>query len=359
MARQLEHPWHNRICNSSQIGGIETSVLDNGPGRGTRVAWIDTGAGFRCKVVLDRGMDIVDAFFNSASLAFLTHAGVTAPKPDTTRGIEWLYSFGGGLVTTCGLTHVGPPESDEFGERGLHGRVSNLPATVESVIQPDLPAGKLDFAITGLVKETRLFGPSLELRRTISGYIGMPWLHIEDEVSNVGTMPAPHMILYHCNFGYPLVDDGVDIVYKGNCKSRGMPMDDAIFNDHSNYRKCRKPMERHRGGQEACGFIDAAGDRKGTVTAGLVNRRLGIALVLCYNKRQLPCLANWQHFGFGDYVCALEPGTNFPIGQGVARKQKKLIQLEPGEHRHYSLDLAILTNPREINAFLRDCGYKK
>jgi hypothetical protein len=172
-------------------------------------------------------------------------------------------------------------------------------------------------------------------------------------------MPAPHMILYHCNFGFPLVDDGVDIVYKGKCKSRGMPMDDAIFNDRSNYRKCRKPLERHRGGQEACGFIDAAADRKGTVTAGLVNRRLGIAMVLCYNKRQLPCLANWQHFGMGDYVCALEPGTNYPIGQGVARKQKKLIELDPGERRHYALDMAMLTQPASIAEFLRDFGYKK
>ncbi len=358
MAKKAAFPWQNKICNSSQIGGIETSILDNGPGRGTRIAWIDTGSGLRYKVVLDRGMDIVDAFYNGASLAFLTHAGVTAPKPDTTHGIEWLFSFGGGLVTTCGLTHVGPPESDEFGERGLHGRVSNIPAVVESILQPDLPAGKLDFSITGLVKETRLFGPCLELRRTISGTIGVPWILIEDQVANVGTSPAPHMILYHCNFGYPLVDNEVDIVYKGLCKSRGMPMDDAIFNDKSNYRKCRKPLEQHRGGQEACGFIDASTGRNGMVTAGLVNRRLGLAIVLAYYKRQLPCLANWQHFGMGDYVCALEPGTNFPIGQGVARQQKKLITLAPGQSRQYTLHLALMTDKNEIAGFLRDHGYK-
>jgi hypothetical protein len=315
MAKQPEYPWQDKICNSSQIGGIETSILDNGPGRGTRIAWIDTGAGLRYKVVLDRGMDIVDAFFNSASLAFLTHAGVTAPKPDTTRGIEWLYSFGGGLVTTCALTHVGPPESDEFGERGLHGRISNIPATVESIVQPDLPAGKLDFAIAGLVKETRLFGPSLELRRTISGHIGLPWLRIEDEVTNVGTTPAPHMILYHCNFGYPLVDDGVDIVYRGTCKSRGMPMDDAIFNDRFNYRKCRNPRTTSRR-PEACGFIDATADRRGIVTAGLVNRRLGIAGPVL--QQAAACVwPTGSTLAWAIMSCALEPGTNFPVGQGV------------------------------------------
>ena len=39
--------WKNKISNVSQLGGIETSVLDNGLGRGTRIAWINTGSGIR------------------------------------------------------------------------------------------------------------------------------------------------------------------------------------------------------------------------------------------------------------------------------------------------------------------------
>ena len=85
----------DKICNSHQIAGIETSVLDNGPGRGTRLAWINTGSGLRYKVVIDRGLDIADAFFNSHSLAWLSHGGVTAPQPAGDRGIEWLYGFSG------------------------------------------------------------------------------------------------------------------------------------------------------------------------------------------------------------------------------------------------------------------------
>ena len=69
--------WQNKVNNYTQIGGIETSVLDNGPGKGTRIAWINTGAGLRYKVVIDRALDIVDAFYNQYSLAWLSHAGVT------------------------------------------------------------------------------------------------------------------------------------------------------------------------------------------------------------------------------------------------------------------------------------------
>jgi len=139
--------WQNKVNNHAQIGGIETSVLDNGLAKGTRIAWVNTGTGLRYKVVIDRALDIVDAFYNQYSLAWLSHAGLTSPRPDANRGLEWLYSFGGGLLTTCGLTHVGGPETDEFGERGLHGRISNLPGRVESIVQPDLSAGKLQMRL--------------------------------------------------------------------------------------------------------------------------------------------------------------------------------------------------------------------
>ena len=104
-------PWQDKISNPAQIGGIETSVLDNGLGRGNRIAHLNTGSGLRYKVVIDRAMDIAGAFYNQHGLAWLSHPGITRPRPDANQGIEWLYSFGGGLMATCGLTHFGGPES--------------------------------------------------------------------------------------------------------------------------------------------------------------------------------------------------------------------------------------------------------
>jgi hypothetical protein len=348
--------WHNKVANYAQIGGIETSVLDNGLGKGTRVAWVNTGSGLRYKVVIDRGLDIVDAFYNQYGLAWLSYAGVTAARPDANRGLEWLYSFAGGLLTTCGLTHVGGPETDEFGERGLHGRVSNIPANVESIVQPDLLTGKMEMSVTGVVKESRVFGPNLELRRTISSNLGEPVIRIHDVVTNAGNTPASHMILYHCNFGWPLVDEGTEIVWKGKCVSRGLDMDNAIFNSKHDFRKCQKPLSSHRGGGEACGFIDVAADKEGICTVGLYNRKLSIALVMRYKKRQLPCLANWQHWGPGEYVTALEPGTNPPIGQKKAREQKSLIYIAPGKSRTYELEMKVLTDKKSISQFLKTAG---
>ena len=133
--------WTDKVENPHVCGGIETSVLDDGPGRGTPIAWVNTGSGLRYKVVIGRCLDIADAFYNQHSLAWLSCAGVTNARPNADHGFEWLYTFGGGLLATCGLTHTGEPEEDETGCRGLHGRIGNAPAYLQSIIQPD-PARK-------------------------------------------------------------------------------------------------------------------------------------------------------------------------------------------------------------------------
>jgi hypothetical protein len=211
-------------------------------------------------------------------------------------------------------------------------------------------------SLTAVVKQSRVFGPNLELRRTISSTLGEPAVRIHDVVTNLGNTPAPHMILYHCNYGWPLVDEGTEIVCKGKWASRGLDMDNAVFSSRRDFRKCSRPLESHRGGGEGCAFIDVTADKKGTCTVGLHNRRLGLALVLKYKKKQLPWLSNWQHWGPGEYVTALEPGTNPPIGQAKARAQKKLIHIPPGKSRTYDLEMTVLTDKKQINHFLIVAG---
>jgi galactose mutarotase-like enzyme len=332
-------PWKDKISNHAQIGGIETSVMDNGLGRGVRIAWINTGSGLRYKLVLDRAMDIADAFYNQHSLAWISHAGVTAPDQAANNGIEWLRSFGGGLLTTCGLTHVGGPEEDEYGQRGVHGRISNIPAEVVSIDQPDPIAGKLDMSITAKITQSSVFGPHLELMRTISSTLGQAGIRIHDEVTNRGNTPAPHMILYHCNFGWPLVDEDTDFIWKGQWQSRDRDMDRSIFNNDNDFRKCQAPLETHDGAGEACAFIEPDADRNGLCKCGLHNAKLGLTFELRFKKEQLPWLANWQHWGKGEYVTALEPGTNPPIGQAKARQQKELTHIAPGQSVQYDLEM--------------------
>lgn len=349
----MNQSWKDKISNTAQLGGIETSVIDNGPGRGNRIAWINTGSGLRFKVIVDRAMDIADTFYNRHCLAWLGHVGITTPQPFSNKELDWLRTFGGGLLTTCGLSHVGGPESDEFGQRGIHGQISNLPAEIESIIQPDPVAGKMDMSITGRMKETQALGPNLELKRTISATIGESAIRIHDEVLNRGNMAVPHMLLYHFNFGWPLVDEGTDIIWQGEWQPREGNRN-KIFSEGNNYHKCPPPLEDHNGTGEEVAMIDITSDNAGWCSCGLHNSNVGLAFSLRFRKEQLPWLINWQHWGKNEYVTGLEPSTNRLIGQAKARERKELIFLQPGETRSYDLELQVLENEEKINSFLKN-----
>ncbi|MFA7472521.1 MAG: aldose 1-epimerase family protein [Spirosomataceae bacterium] len=332
--------WEDKISNPSQMGGIETYVIDNGPGRGTRIAWINTGSGFRYKVVIDRGLDIADAFYNQYNLSWISHLGITPPQPFSAKGIDWLRTFGGGLLTTCGLSHVGGPESDEFGERGLHGHISNIPAELVNISQPDPLTGKLDFSITGIMRETKPFGPSLELHRTISGTLGSPMLRIQDKVINRGNTPAPHMLLNHFNFGWPLIDVGTDLKWEGDWTTRNGDRNGIIFKEGNSFKKAPAPLPSHNGSGEEVAFIDVV-HNNGKSSCGLFNPHLQFGVTIRFNKSELPWLTNWQHWGKNEYVTGLEPGTHPPIGQAAARANGTLIEIQPGESRSYDLQVEI------------------
>jgi hypothetical protein len=350
-ADSINPDWKTKVSNHAQVGGIETSVLDNGAGRGTRIAWLNTGAGLRIKIVIDRAMDIAEAFYNQYSLAWISHGGITSPQPFSDKGIDWLRTFGGGLLTTCGLSHAGGPESDEFGDRGLHGLVGNIPAEIVSIVQPDLRAGKLEMSITGIIRETRPFGPSLELRRTISAKLGQAGIRIHDEVINKANTAAPHMLLYHFNFGWPLADEGTDILWKGNWYPRHGEENARIFKEGNDFKKCQAPLNEHAGSGEEVALVDIDADIFGDSVCGLHNEKLGFAVGLKFKKEQLPWLANWQHWGKGEYVTGLEPSTHPLSGQAKARKDGTLIFIQPEETRSYDLELTVITDREAIEEF--------
>ena len=349
----MQEGWKDKISNISQIGGIETSVLDNGTGRGVRIAWINTGSGLRYKVVQAPAMDIAETFINSHCLSWINETGITPQQPFTDKGADWLRTFGGGLFVTCGLSHIGGPESDEYGERGAHGRISNTPAEIISILQPDPFQGEMEMSITGRIRETSIFGPRLELKRTISSRLGQPVIRIQDEVTNNGNQSVPHMLLYHVNFGWPLADEGTDILCKGNWQERD-ENSKRIFNEKNNFHKCPPVMQEHNGAGEAAAFINCTANDKGGCACGLHNPGLGLAVTLRFQKEQLPWLTNWQHWGEREYVTGLEPGTNKVAGQKKAREEGTLIMLQPGETRRYELEVEVLHTTEKIESFLKE-----
>lgn len=112
-------------------------------------------------------------------------------------------------------------------------------------------------------------------------------------------------------------------------------------------------MDEHSGGGEDVAFINIAADSSGQCTCGLYNGNIGLATALRFQKKELPWLINWQHWGKGEYVTGLEPATNPPIGQAKARELQDLILLAPGESRDYHLEFEILKDEANIKEFLK------
>jgi len=339
-----------RFVNPAQVGGIETSVLDDGPARGVRIAWVNTGSPLRYKVLIDRGLDIADAFYSSVSLAFLSLTGPTAPTRALDHGLDWLKGFYGGLVCSCGPQHVGAPQAGQGAEYGLHGTHSNTPAQVEVVCQPDPAAGIDNMSITGVVRTARMFGPNVELRRTIRSVLGRPAIHIHDVFLNRGNESVRHCWLLHFNFGWPLLDSGARLVYRGKLTARAGS--EKWFADPERYKLVRAPVKAHRGSGEAVAFIDPPADSAGNCHVGVVNERLGLGVEVSYPRGQFPRLVNWQHFGpGGEYVTGLEPVSGGMEGCGVPAGE-----LDPGQMKTYNCSVKVLDEPRELNSFLRRWG---
>jgi hypothetical protein len=209
----------------------------------------------------------------------------------------------------------------------------------------------MEMSITGVMTESKIFGPSLELRRTISGTLGESYLHIHDEVTNRGNTAAPHMLLYHFNFGWPLADEGSHILWKGNWKLPAREGDDRIFNEKNDFHKCPAPLDIHKGTGAAVAFIDIDADNNGECVSGIYNEKLNLAVSLTFKKEQLKWLVNWQHWGDGEYVNGIEPATHPPIGQLQARKNNELIFIAPGEKRVYDVRIDVFSKGSEISNF--------
>jgi galactose mutarotase-like enzyme len=114
------------------------------------------------------------------------------------------------------------------------------------------------------------------------------------------------------------------------------------FNKKHKFTKCSAPLDEHAAFGEDVAFIVPKTEVNDLVTCGYMNDELELGLSISFSKKQMPWLIIWQHWGKNEYVTALEPATNPPIGQAAARKNGTLILLEPGESRTYEIKLNVL-----------------
>ena len=210
-----------RVGRLEQVAGVRLVTLADGNERGVRVLEFRSGSGFDFDVLVDRGFDIGRCTQGGRSLAWISPTGFPGPWFAEPEGLGFLRGFGAGLLTTCGLDHALGPAEDTAAQfhypakptesYGLHGQILGTPARLVGYGERWDGDDCVLFA-EGEVRQAAVFGENLVLRRRIEVRLAESSLTIRDEVTNEGFDPTTHMLLYHVHVGWPVVDDGAELL---------------------------------------------------------------------------------------------------------------------------------------------------
>jgi hypothetical protein len=342
----------DRVGDMSQLAGARRAELMEGHERGAGLIEVFNASGLCFSLLPGRALDIASAHFQAMSLCFRSSTGDVGPAFYEPQGSGWLRGFFGGLVTSCGMTFTGHPEVDpeeEDEEMGLHGRLSYLPAR-SVVAESGWEGEEYVVRVRGRIREAVVFGTNLELTREISTVLGEKSLCIHDRIENLGVDRSPLMFVYHCNPGFPVLDEGARLLIDSE-KSTEWREDREVGPDA--YTEIRGPQPEARDDV----FVHRLRTGEdGIARVGLINDRLQLGLTWHYPIREMPLLNQWQHFHRGTYVMGIEPGNASMLGRAWNRRHNTLQSIQPGEVREFHLEIGVLQGEEEIRAFERRFG---
>jgi hypothetical protein len=332
----------------SQVGGISHFTHADGRAKGVSTLRVRTARGLELWVVPDKGMDIFEASFQGRSLCWHSPVGMVHPSYYSSRGTEWLKSFAGGLLCTCGLTTVGVPSEDNGESLGLHGSISNAPADNVSWSE-DWEGEDCALTVSGKVREASVHGSNLLLERTISTSLNSASFSVQDVVENQGFKDSPLMVLYHFNFGFPLLTERSQIY----CPSQSVESIDT-FSSHSEdqWHSFEAP---EKGAAERVYFHQMQRDSTGKVTVVLVSDsdKPEFGITLSYDGNALPQFVQWKMTGANHFVLGLEPANCRILGRNAERQRGTLQMLSPGERRAFRLELSVLEGTEQVATAIR------
>ena len=303
------------IGHSSQLYGVEEVRLVGGKGDGMRLLQLRNAAGLEMTVSADRCADISRLIFKGDNMGYFSPNGYVAPDYYDDKGNGWLKGFTAGFLTTCGLTAVGSPCTDEGEELPLHGTVGNIPC--ERIWWDE---DEENIHIHAIVNDSGiLLTRTIRVSKTESKFV------ISDTVENQGDTESPVMILYHMNMGYPLLSENSVVQIPSESVK---PRNDRAAEDLSTWHEMLPPTPNF---EEQCYFHSFESEGK----ASIYNPDIRKGLTISFDPKHLDHFTEWKMMGYRDYVLGLEPGNCTPDGRTAMRREGKLKFLDPGKSITY------------------------
>jgi hypothetical protein len=338
------------LSQSTRDFQVQFDVGGAGLSRGVEQVTIQNGR-LRFVVLPTRGMSLWKAWHLGGQEEHIGwHSPVRGPVHPSfvpisePSGLGWLDGFDE-LLVRCGLESNGAPE---FGPDGrllypLHGRIGNKPAyRLELTVDGDAD----ELRLTGWVEETRFHFLKLRMKSTFRTRLGSTSIDVEDEIENLSASPAEMQLLYHVNFGQPLLDAGAQAL---------IPAAEIVpRNDHaaSGIASWNSYAAETPGYEEQVYFAKLQGDEAGDTSVLLKNAHSTRGVQLRFNTRRLPCFSVWKNTTAAEdgYVTGLEPGTNFPNPRSFEGGHGRVEKLAGRATAKFSLGLDYLPAEAEVAA---------
>ena len=297
------------------IATAVSSVVANGTAAGCRAIDLRVERGIHLRLLPDRGLDAGEAWFAGLPLDWRSPVGETAPVAN-----DWMLSFGGGLLVTCGLRNVGVPSEGH----GQHGDYTFQRADVEAVERSDDA-----LIVQGRIAEVAALGHHLEVERTWRTYAGRGLVQLEDVLTNHGDRTEPALQLYHVNLGPPLWADGSELTLNAAAThprdKEAEPYADAWSRAPEVIPAAPERVFEHEVTPGADGWCSA------TVSGG------ELELDVRWDAGPMPRMWQWVHPAYG--VLGLEPANCSVLGVAHDRAEGRLPELGPGESRTTRLEV--------------------
>lgn len=323
MDKQELHRW---VGHSSQLYSVRQVTLQDGPGKGSDIFEVSTAGGLELEILPNTGLDIGRLRYKGVNISFISKNEYDSPARILPYEMEFLHTFPAGMLYTCGLRNVGPACRDNNEWLPQHGRYHGLIAT-----NPSAYVENDTIVIRGIMRESALFGHCLQLERIIRIPIWGSEIEIEDIVENLTPQPEELMLLYHVNFGYPMLSDEARLILPEGRETTAR----TAFAEAGLGKECTfdSPID----GEEEQVYFHKLPEP----IAKLENPALGISAELSWSGDTLPVFAQWRSMASGDYALGLEPSNCFIMGRKDERENGTLRTIAPFEKMKFSMKLKL------------------
>ncbi|NCC42253.1 MAG: DUF4432 family protein [Clostridia bacterium] len=339
---------HRHVGSLQQVAKIRPLQFSEGRAEQLKAFEVKNGP-LQFTVLGDKCLDITDVSYRGINISFLSKPGLMGRNHFDTNGDEALRSIMGGLMFTAGLENICPPCTSDGKDYPMHGRIRTTPAEhicADGVWNED----KYVMSISGEMREAELFGENMVLRRKITTTYPGKTITVEDEIENQSFRTEPMMLLYHCNIGWPLLDEDCEIILP----TREVIARDEAAKDHvGEYDHMEAPSDNE---PEYVFLHRLAADEEGNTFASIVNEKLGIGIKISFSQKELPYFMQWKSRASGDYVVGLEPANSSVYGRLFHEEQGDLHTMEPFEKEHKKLVFTFLDGSSEIKAVRREAS---